>query len=559
MATYKSIRYITPDLVVEHTDSINVLSDVDTSTVAPEIGQTLKWIGNSKWKPSNIDSTNQGGSISSPGVATMVESNVTGRAVATILSSDPENDAMIYSITAGNTGNAFTINNTGAITTAAALDYETTNSYTLTISGSDAGGNQTSTTQTVNVTNNPDPVISNTSSVTLAENASIGTSISTISATDPDGDETMTYSITAGNIGNAFIINSSTGAIITSAKLDYEMTTAYNLTITATDASGEFGTVTQTVNITDVTETPPSPSQKAIFALGNSGNGQNTRTNVSNLVSSTGVIATDTSTAASARTLLAASSYGGDKAIFGFGDGYGSGYGTKTNITNLVSNTGVMSSDVTGVGTIRRDLAAAGYGEDKGIFFMGGFTNTGKVINLISNTGVVASDTTNTSDSISQSYTHAGATFGYDKAIFAFGIKLNQGATNNINLVNNSGVVYSDTNGVGSARSNVAASSYGGDKVIFGFGFLQTNTTNLVSNLGVVASDTTGIGTPRWGTAGVGYGGDKAIFAYGIHYEPITYLNLSNYVSNTGVMASDTTGVGQTRRDPAAAGFSTTA
>ena len=554
MATYKSIRYITPDLVVEHTDSINVLSDVDTSTVAPEVGQTLKWIGNSKWKPRDMDSTNQSPTISSPGVATMVESLVTGRAVATILSSDPENDALTYSITAGNTGNAFTIANTGAITTAAALDYETTTSYTLTITAIDSSGNDSSTTQTVNVIDNADPVISNTSSVTLAENATIGTSISTISATDSDG-ETIAYSITAGNIGNAFIINSSTGAIITLAKLDYEMTPIYNLTITATDASGEFGTATQTVNITDVTETTPTPSQKAIFALGDTGNGSNTRTNKANLVSSTGVVATDITTAASARTELAAASYGGDKAIFGFGGGYGTGYGTSTAVTNLLSNTGVMSSDVTGLGTARSRLSAASYGGDKAIFGYG-YSNTSKT-NLISNSGVVASDTTGVGTA---RRSLAAATWGGDKAIFGFGNDGNS-YVNMTNLVNNSGVVYSDTTGVGTARSNTAASSYGGDKAIFGFGFISggINITNLVSNSGVVATDTTNVGTARWGTAGVGYGGDKAIFAYGIKYDPTTYLNLSNLISNTGVMASDTTGVGQTRRDPAAAGFSTTA
>ena len=34
---------------------------------------------------------------------------------------------------------------------------------------------------------------------------------------------------------------------------------------------------------------------------------------------------------------------------------------TRYNMTNLVSNTGVVSSDTTGVGTARSGLAAAGY------------------------------------------------------------------------------------------------------------------------------------------------------------------------------------------------------
>ena len=45
-------------------------------------------------------------------------------------------------------------------------------------------------------------------------------------------------------------------------------------------------------------------------------------------------------------------------------------------------------------------------------------------------------------------------------------------ATNNVtNLVSSTGVVASDTTGVGTARSELAAAGYGGDKAIFGFGY----------------------------------------------------------------------------------------
>jgi hypothetical protein len=39
------------------------------------------------------------------------------------------------------------------------------------------------------------------------------------------------------------------------------------------------------------------------------------------------------------------------------------------------------------------------------------------------------------------------------------------------NLVNNSGVVATDVTGVGTARSNLAATTYGTDKAIFGYGY----------------------------------------------------------------------------------------
>ena len=154
------------------------------------------------------------------------------------------------------------------------------------------------------------------------------------------------------------------------------------------------------------------------------------------------------------------SSSGTQKAIFGFGTS--DNMANNTNITNLVSNTGVISSNQTGVGTARRGTTAAGYGGDKAIFGFGIISSQSNITNLVSNTGVVASDTT----------------------------------------------------GVGTARYSLAASGYGGDKAIFGYGSVEdteyggnreTNITNLVSNTGVVASDQTSVGTGRYHFAAAGY------------------------------------------------------
>ena len=92
-------------------------------------------------------------------------------------------------------------------------------------------------------------------------------------------------------------------------------------------------------------------NQRAIFGYGY------TTSNVSmtNLVSNTGVVSADVTGVGTARSGLSAAGYGTDKAIFGYGSG-------PTSITNLVSNTGVVASDKTGVGTARYYLAAAGYG-----------------------------------------------------------------------------------------------------------------------------------------------------------------------------------------------------
>jgi hypothetical protein len=171
-----------------------------------------------------------------------------------------------------------------------------------------------------------------------------------------------------------------------------------------------------------------------------------------------------------------------------------------------------VGTDVTGVGTARFSLAAAGYGTDKAIF---GYGQTGSYYSMT-------------------------------------------------NLVSNVGVVSTDVTGVGYARSNLAAAGYGGDKAIFGYGQSSLTTyfrlNNLVSNVGVVATDTTGVGQNRAYLAAAGYGGDKAIFGFGGFYNNMTfsdvYLNNTNLVSNAGVVAAEVNYIGTGRYSPAAAGFS---
>jgi len=268
----------------------------------------------------------------------------------------------------------------------------------------------------------------------------------------------------------------------------------------------------------DVTYTPSLT--KGIFGYGTTGS----NVDETNLVSDTGVIATDVTGVGTDRQRLAACEYGGDKGIFGFGD-----TGSKTAVTNLVSNAGVVATDQAAVtGTIRGQLAACGYGGDKGIFSFG----TTPMTNLVSNAGVIASDVAQVGTGRDDL---AACEYGGDKGIFGFG----GGGVSRTNLVSNAGVVASDQAATtGTARSIPAACSFGSDEGIFGFGHdgSYTDATNLVSNTGVVAEDVTGVGTARGKLAATQYGADKGIFGFG---DTGSATNVSNLVSNVGVVASD--------------------
>jgi hypothetical protein len=289
-----------------------------------------------------------------------------------------------------------------------------------------------------------------------------------------------------------------------------------------------------------------SGTQNAIFGYGLT----SVNVSITNLVSNTGVVAGDTTGVGTVRQGIAAAGYGNDKAIFG----YGWVIGSSLSMTNLVSNAGVVATDTAGVGTARGFLAAAGYGVDKAIFGYGynGSSIWYAMTNLVSNTGVVATDTTGVGTS--RGYI-AAAKYGSDKAIFGYGYAGSLPGVSITNLVSNTGVVATDTTGVGTQRHTVSAAGYGADKAIFGYGYSGSDLsmTNLVSNTGVVASDTTGVGTARRDLAAAGYGLDKAIFGYGWNG---SVLSMTNLVSNTGTVATDVTGVGTARRLLAAAGYS---
>jgi hypothetical protein len=346
-------------------------------------------------------------------------------------------------------------------------------------------------------------------------------------------------------VSGSFTITSNQGSFNISPVADAttEGAETFTVSIRTGSVSGPVKYTTASVTINDTSLTPTATGN-AIFAYGVKTPGVST--NISNLVSTTGVVATDTTGVGTSRSDLAAANYGIDKGIFGYGGG-------PTNITNLVSNTGTISTDTTGVGTARSNLAAAGYGSDKAIFGFG-LGSASVILNLVSNTGVVATDTTGSG---TPRYGLAAAGYGTDKAIFGYGADNPSTFYSMTNKVSNTGIVASDTTGVARARLGLGAAGYGGDKAIFAYGYnggyLSVN--NLVSNTGVVAAENFGAGSLRAYVAAAGYGGDKAIFGYGTTSPGTSYLSETNKVSNTGTVSSNTTGVGTARYSLAAAGF----
>ena len=103
------------------------------------------------------------------------------------------------------------------------------------------------------------PVFSSaTYSFTVAENTAVWQSVGTVSATDPDEGDSVTYHITAGNGAGRFEISSGSkgeGLILVWGALDYETTSSYTLTVEARDGKqGGTSSATVEITVTDVAE-----------------------------------------------------------------------------------------------------------------------------------------------------------------------------------------------------------------------------------------------------------------------------------------------------------------
>ncbi len=218
--------------------------------------------------------------VPSGGPFSVAENSANGTTVGTVTFNDQDTgQSHTFAITAGNTGGAFAIDGSGVITVAssAALNFETTPTFNLTVQVTDNGTPvlSGSTTVVVNLSDVNEPPVPSGGPFSVAENSANGTTVGTVLAGDPDGGQSHTFSITAGNTGGAFAINSSgVITVATSAALNFETTPAFNLTVQVTDNGTPIlsGSTTVVVNLTNVNEAP-APTGGPCSLAENSANG----------------------------------------------------------------------------------------------------------------------------------------------------------------------------------------------------------------------------------------------------------------------------------------------
>ena len=207
------------------------------------------------------------GSVAGARLATylsVAERSTNGTVVGTVPAAGTNGNPLIYTIVTGNVSNAFSLNNSGTLFVAntAALNYETLASNTQftvqyelfvtisnTVNPSLTEVNRRVVVKVLDV--NETPTLSGFG-VTLLAHTRAGTAIGSVIGGDPDAFSTLTYSITAGNNGNAFAIDGGSGTLTVAADISAATQTVYTLTVRVTDNGTPAKTQDATVFITVV-------------------------------------------------------------------------------------------------------------------------------------------------------------------------------------------------------------------------------------------------------------------------------------------------------------------
>ena len=182
---------------------------------------------------------------------------------------------MDWTITGGDADGVFSIDPaTGEITIAnnTTLDFETTTSYSITITVRNDTISSDPETVIINVNDENDniPQITPAQSFSVDENASNGFTIGTVLATDGDAGTTFSnWTIVSGNDGGILSIKEKTGilSVADSSLLDFEIVESIELVLTVSDGSNTSTEETVIISINNLNDSAPVITSNQTFTL----------------------------------------------------------------------------------------------------------------------------------------------------------------------------------------------------------------------------------------------------------------------------------------------------
>jgi Bacterial Ig-like domain (group 1)/Putative Ig domain/WD40-like Beta Propeller Repeat len=179
-----------------------------------------------------------------------------GTTVGTITSTDPNSGQTITYTLSGPAAGDFTINSSGQLLTNTVFTGTTTQTYSITVTATDSPAGLSSS-QTFTITVNPTtstPTNITLSNTTITTDEPIGTTVGTITSTDPNVGQTVTYTLSGPAAGD-FAIDSA-GNLITTTVFTGTTTQTYSITVIATDSLGLSSSQTFTITVNPTTSAP---------------------------------------------------------------------------------------------------------------------------------------------------------------------------------------------------------------------------------------------------------------------------------------------------------------
>nr|XP_021336971.1 protocadherin Fat 4 [Danio rerio] len=182
---------------------------------------------------------------------TVSEALTVGTAIRTLSARDKDKDKQMnglitYNISSGNDDGLFSVHSqTGVLSLAKTLDYETKQKHELRVSATDGGWIAKTSYVTVNIqvtdVNDNPPVFDPVEYFPVVqENVPSGTTVVKMNATDKDsGSNALMAYVIQSSDSDLFIIDPNTGIITTQGFLDYEAKQVYHLTVKAFNVPDE--------------------------------------------------------------------------------------------------------------------------------------------------------------------------------------------------------------------------------------------------------------------------------------------------------------------------------
>ncbi|MES9875652.1 MAG: immunoglobulin-like domain-containing protein [Candidatus Sedimenticola sp. 1PA] len=187
-----------------------------------------------------------------------VTENAAGAVVGTLFTSDVDvDDTHTYEIS----DNRFeVVDGVVKLQDGVSLDHEEAESIDIEVTTTDSGGLSHTETFTVNVADineGPEDIAFSGDSVT--ENATGGTVVSTLSATDHDSGETLTYTLENDPSGSFEIVGNQV-VVKEGAEIDFESAESHQVTVQVTDSAGNSYSEEVTFTVNDLDEVASTPT-----------------------------------------------------------------------------------------------------------------------------------------------------------------------------------------------------------------------------------------------------------------------------------------------------------